>query len=228
MLGKMLSEYSYLELDEAGDGEASLKKLTTSRFDLVLLDWNMPNMSGLDLLKKIKSDEKLRDIHVIMITAQSKKDNVIAAIRAGASEYIIKPFSADAVAKKLKRVLANLLFGDYLVNQKIINPQQLRKALEEQKISGKTFGEVAVSLGLLTAEQVEQVLEKQKRLAGNVKFGMAARIMDLLSVDQIKTILETQGKVKPKLGEILINQGAITEENLKKSLLKFHNLKYLR
>ncbi len=228
MLHKMLSVYRYLALDEAADGEAALTKLTSSSFDLVLLDWNMPKMSGLDLLKKIRADEKLRDTYVVMITARSKKDSVIAAIKAGANEYMIKPFSAEAVAVKLKRVLANLLFGDFLVKQKIISSQQLQKALDEQKIGGKTFGEVAISLGLLTSGQVEQVLEKQKKLVNNVKFGMAARIMDFLTVDQIKTILEAQGKIKPKLGEILIKQGAITEEKLKKSLLKFHNLKYLR
>jgi len=86
----------------------ALNKLESQPFDFVITDWNMPNMDGLTLLRKIRSSEKLKHLPVLMITAEAKKENIIAAAQAGASGYIVKPFTAAVLAEKLDRIFAKL------------------------------------------------------------------------------------------------------------------------
>ncbi|GAB6080319.1 chemotaxis response regulator CheY [Hydrogenophilus thermoluteolus] len=104
----LLKELGYTNVEEAEDGQVALNKLESQPFDFVITDWNMPNMDGLTLLRKIRSSDKLKHLPVLMITAEAKKENIIAAAQAGASGYIVKPFTAAVLAEKLDRIFAKL------------------------------------------------------------------------------------------------------------------------
>lgn len=106
----LLKELGYTNADEAEDGVAALQKLETTpaEFNFVVSDWNMPNMDGLTLLQKIRSSPQLKHLPVLMITAEAKKENIIAAAQAGASGYIVKPFTAATLAEKLEKIFEKL------------------------------------------------------------------------------------------------------------------------
>ena len=101
----LLRQLGYSNISEAEDGLAALAKLKQEKFDLVLLDWNMPKMTGLELLKAIRADENMRQIPVIMITAEGRKEDVIEAAKAGVNNFIVKPFTAETLEEKLAKVL---------------------------------------------------------------------------------------------------------------------------
>jgi len=107
VIGNLLRQLEFSHIDEASDGSEALTKLRGGRYDLVISDWNMEPMNGLDLLKEVRADEKLRSLPFIMVTAESKTDNVIAAKQAGVSNYIVKPFNAETLGKKLTSVFAD-------------------------------------------------------------------------------------------------------------------------
>ena len=92
-----LVKIGYNEIDEAEDGEDALKKITANKYNLVLMDWNMPIMNGLDCLKKVKGDDSLKDVPIIMVTSESEKSRIIEAIQAGASNYLVKPFQPNTL-----------------------------------------------------------------------------------------------------------------------------------
>lgn len=108
ILRNLLSQIGFTNVDEAEDGSAALRKLRERTFGLVISDWNMQPMSGLELLKEVRSDGQLKEMPFIMITAESKTENVIAAKAAGVSNYIVKPFNADTLKKKIEAVLGGL------------------------------------------------------------------------------------------------------------------------
>jgi two-component system chemotaxis response regulator CheY len=99
-----LSQIGFNNIVEAKDGESALKTLKLNKIDLVLCDWNMPKMSGLELLKAVRNDEKLKNIPFIMITAEGKKENVLDAVKAGVNNYIIKPFNTESLKIKITSV----------------------------------------------------------------------------------------------------------------------------
>ena len=101
----LLAQLNHLDVEEAGDGAAALEKMRESRFGLVISDWNMEPMSGLQLLKEVRADGRLSGTPFIMVTAESKTENVIAARAAGVSNYIVKPFNADTLKQKIASVL---------------------------------------------------------------------------------------------------------------------------
>ncbi|MBI9074740.1 MAG: chemotaxis response regulator CheY [Desulfatibacillum sp.] len=101
----ILKDIGFTNIAEAEDGAVALKHLQTGPVDLIICDWNMPNMSGLDLLKAVRADDKLKAIPFVMVTAEAQKTRVVEAVQAGVSNYIVKPFTADAVKEKLKKVL---------------------------------------------------------------------------------------------------------------------------
>ncbi|HLH96869.1 MAG TPA: response regulator [Xanthobacteraceae bacterium] len=103
----LLKQLGYQNIDSATDGATALAKLRAGRFGLVISDWNMEPMSGYDLLKEVRADAKLGKTPFIMITAESKTENVIAAKRAGVSNYIVKPFNAQTLQSKIAAVFAN-------------------------------------------------------------------------------------------------------------------------
>jgi two-component system, chemotaxis family, chemotaxis protein CheY len=104
----LLKELGYANVDEAEDGVVALQKLNSAAFDFVVTDWNMPNMDGLTLLQTIRRTPQLKHLPVLMITAEAKKENIIAAAQAGASGYIVKPFTAGTLAEKLDKIFEKL------------------------------------------------------------------------------------------------------------------------
>jgi len=105
IIRNLLKQLGFDNVDEATDGGAALQKLREKQFGLVISDWNMEPMTGLQLLKEVRSDTKLKDTPFIMITAESKTENVIAAKEAGVSNYIVKPFNAATLKTKLTSVI---------------------------------------------------------------------------------------------------------------------------
>jgi len=104
----LLKELGFVNVQEAEDGVEALTKLRSEEFDFVVSDWNMPNMTGLELLKQIRADAKLKHLPVLMVTAEAKKENIIEAAQAGASGYVVKPFTASTLDEKLKKIFANM------------------------------------------------------------------------------------------------------------------------
>jgi len=104
----LLKELGYTNTEEAEDGAAALNLLRSTKFDFVVSDWNMPNMTGLELLKSIRADESLKTLPVLMITAEARKENIIEAAHAGASGYIVKPFTAATLDEKLSKIFKTL------------------------------------------------------------------------------------------------------------------------
>lgn len=104
----LLKELGFNNVDEAEDGQDALARMQGGQFEFVISDWNMPHMDGLDLLKQVRADDSLKDIPVLMITAEAKKENIIAAAKAGANGYIVKPFTAATLEEKLNKILDKL------------------------------------------------------------------------------------------------------------------------
>lgn len=104
----LLKELGYTNVDEAEDGALGLAKLRSEKFDFVISDWNMPNMDGLEMLKSIRADPALAKLPVLMVTAEAKKENIIAAAQAGASGYVVKPFTAATLDEKLAKIFEKL------------------------------------------------------------------------------------------------------------------------
>ena len=104
----LLKELGFVNVDEAEDGVVALQKLRSSRFDFVVTDWNMPNMTGIELLRGIRADASFKHLPVLMITAEARKENIIVAAQAGASGYVVKPFTAATLDEKLKKIFATL------------------------------------------------------------------------------------------------------------------------
>ncbi len=102
----LLKQIGFDNVDEAQDGTAALVKLREKDYELIISDWNMEPMTGLQLLKEVRTDERLKATPFIMITAESKPENVIEARRAGVNNYIVKPFNAETLRAKLASVLA--------------------------------------------------------------------------------------------------------------------------
>ena len=105
IIRNLLKQLGFDNVDEATDGSAALHKLRDKKYSLIISDWNMEPMTGLQLLKEVRSDTKLKELPFIMVTAESKTDNVVAAKEAGVSNYIVKPFNAATLKTKLSSVL---------------------------------------------------------------------------------------------------------------------------
>lgn len=103
----LLKQLGFDNVDEATNGGSALEKLRNQKFDLVVSDWNMEPMTGLELLQEVRRDEKLKNLPFIMITAESKTENVIAAKKSGVSNYIVKPFNAQTLKTKLESVIGS-------------------------------------------------------------------------------------------------------------------------
>lgn len=100
----ILKQLGYDNVSEAEHGQRALELLRKNHFDFVITDWNMPVMTGLDLVRAIKGDEQLKAIPVMMVTAEAQQQNIIEAVKAGASNYIVKPFTAEVLEEKINRI----------------------------------------------------------------------------------------------------------------------------
>jgi two-component system chemotaxis response regulator CheY len=107
IIRNLLKQIDFENVEEASDGVEALAKLQAGNFDLIISDWNMEPMTGLQLLQHVRSDPKLKTIPFIMVTAESKTENVIVAKQAGVSNYIVKPFNAETLRAKIQKVLGH-------------------------------------------------------------------------------------------------------------------------
>jgi two-component system chemotaxis response regulator CheY len=108
IIRNLLKQIEYNQVEEASDGTEALEKLRTGQFGLVISDWNMQPMTGLQLLQEVRADSRLKATPFIMITAESKAENVVAAKQAGVSNYIVKPFNAETLKEKIEKVLGHV------------------------------------------------------------------------------------------------------------------------
>ena len=104
----LLKQGGYEDIVEAEDGVMALKALKSQKIDFIVSDWNMPNMTGLELLKAVRADEELAKTPFLMVTAEALQDNVVAAVKAGVSNYIVKPFTAEVLNEKIKKIIESL------------------------------------------------------------------------------------------------------------------------
>ena len=104
----ILKQIGFDNIVEAEDGQAALQVLKSENIGLVVTDWNMPNMTGLELLEKIRSDPKTATLPVLMVTAEGLKENVVAAVKAGVNNYVVKPFTAEVLQEKIEQIFKKL------------------------------------------------------------------------------------------------------------------------
>src|ERR1700676_2900366 len=107
IIRNLLGQLGFADVDDARDGQSALVKMHTRRYGLVISDWNMEPMTGYDLLRQVRADPGLGEIPFIMVTAESKTENVIAAKKAGVNNYIVKPFNAQTLKAKIEAVFAD-------------------------------------------------------------------------------------------------------------------------
>jgi two-component system chemotaxis response regulator CheY len=107
----LLKELGYTNVDEAEDGAMALNKLRSEAYDFVVSDWNMPVMDGLTMLQEIRKDPLLSKLPVLMVTAEAKKENIVAAAQAGANGYVVKPFTAATLDEKLAKIFEKMAAG---------------------------------------------------------------------------------------------------------------------
>ena len=105
IMRNLLGQIGFTHIEEAADGASALERLRERSFDLVISDWQMEPMSGIELLKAMRADVRFRHLPFIMITAANKTENVVAAKRAGVSNYVVKPFTADTLKRKIDAIL---------------------------------------------------------------------------------------------------------------------------
>jgi two-component system chemotaxis response regulator CheY len=104
IIKNVLKQIGFSNILEADDGTTALGVLKETKIDLIISDWNMPKMNGLDLLRKVRNENTTKNVPFVMVTAEAQKENVLQAVQAGVSNYIVKPFTADAVKEKLKQI----------------------------------------------------------------------------------------------------------------------------
>lgn len=108
IIKNLLRDLGFSNIEEADDGTTALPMLQGGDFDFVVTDWNMPGMQGIDLLRTIRADADLKDIPVLMVTAEAKREQIIEAAQAGVNGYIVKPFTAATLKEKLEKVFERL------------------------------------------------------------------------------------------------------------------------
>ena len=100
----ILKQLGFANVEEAENGQEALQKLQTDRYGFVVSDWNMPVMTGIDMLRAIRADEKLKTTPVLMVTAEAQQSNLVEAVQAGVSNYIVKPFTAEILQEKITKI----------------------------------------------------------------------------------------------------------------------------
>jgi two-component system, chemotaxis family, chemotaxis protein CheY len=100
----ILKQIGFANICEADNGKNALKELKKEKYDLILCDWNMPEMPGIELLNSVRSDDRLKHTPFVMVTAEAQKENIVEAVKAGVNSYIVKPFTAETVSEKLQKI----------------------------------------------------------------------------------------------------------------------------
>ena len=104
IIKNILKQLGFTDIEEAEDGEQGFQKLQNGHYDFLITDWNMPNVTGLELLKRVRADAKLKALPVLLVTAEAEKEQVVEAIKAGVNNYVIKPFTADVLKQKMDKI----------------------------------------------------------------------------------------------------------------------------
>ncbi len=105
IIKNILKQLGFTNIMEANDGIAALEELKKNKVDLIISDWNMPKMTGLELLKAVRGSNEFKELPFLMVTAEAQKQNVIEAVKAGVTNYVVKPFTAEAISAKLEKIL---------------------------------------------------------------------------------------------------------------------------
>lgn len=108
IIKNVLKQIGFSDLVEAENGQDALTKLKAGGIGFIVSDWNMPVMQGIDLLRAVRADAELKHLPFLMVTAEAQKDNIIQAVQAGVSNYVVKPFTAEALRAKLEKIFANV------------------------------------------------------------------------------------------------------------------------
>lgn len=108
IIKNLLKDLGFTNIQEADDGSTALPMLQQGDFDFVVTDWNMPGMQGIDLLRAVRSDDSLKHLPVLMVTAEAKKEQIVAAAQAGVNGYVVKPFTAATLKEKLEKIFERL------------------------------------------------------------------------------------------------------------------------
>lgn len=111
IIRNLLRDLGFENISEADDGNTALPMLQRGGFDFLITDWNMPGMSGMDLLKGVRADPDLADLPVLMVTAEAKREQIIAAAQAGVNGYIVKPFTAVTLKEKIEKIFERINAG---------------------------------------------------------------------------------------------------------------------
>ncbi len=108
IIKNLLRDLGFTNTDEADDGNSALPMLKTGKYDFLVTDWNMPGMTGIDLLRNIRADENLKKLPVLMVTAEAKRDQIVAAAQAGVNGYVVKPFTAAVLKEKIEKIFERI------------------------------------------------------------------------------------------------------------------------
>ncbi|OPX39570.1 MAG: response regulator [Desulfobacteraceae bacterium 4484_190.3] len=108
VIKNLLKQIGYINIVEADDGVAALRILKSQKVDFIISDWNMPNMNGLEFLKAVRADNELSGLPFLMVTAEALKENVVLAVKAGVSNYIVKPFTAEVLNEKIGKIVEKM------------------------------------------------------------------------------------------------------------------------
>ena len=108
IIKNLLRDLGFNDTTEADDGQTALPMLKTRKFDFLVTDWKMPGMDGLTLLKTIRADENLKDIPVLMVTAEAKREQIVEAAQAGVNGYVVKPFTAATLKEKIEKIFERI------------------------------------------------------------------------------------------------------------------------
>lgn len=108
IIKNLLRDLGFTNISEADDGQTALPMLQNGDFDFLVTDWNMPGMTGIDLLKAVRADAKLQGMPVLMVTAEAKKDQIVEAAQAGVNGYVVKPFTAETLKEKIEKIFERI------------------------------------------------------------------------------------------------------------------------
>ena len=108
IIKNLLRDLGFNNTEEADDGNTGLPKLQSGNFDFLVTDWNMPGMTGIDLLRAVRADEKLKELPVLMVTAEAKKEQIVMAAQEGVNGYIVKPFTAQTLKEKIDKIFERI------------------------------------------------------------------------------------------------------------------------
>lgn len=108
IIKNLLRDLGFTNTDEADDGNTALPMLKTGKYEFLITDWNMPGMTGIDLLRAVRADDALKGLPVLMVTAEAKRDQIVAAAQAGVNGYVVKPFTAAVLKEKIDKIFERI------------------------------------------------------------------------------------------------------------------------